>query len=102
MDREIRLEIDDWCFTEALFTWNGQNNTENVGYKMKKKSKRKKTPRRTGCCLLLWHFYREIKSDLRVKEIMITTKTTITIIIYCFGVENETKSDIGFSMLLHR
>ena len=36
MDREIRSGLDDWSITEALFTWNGENNTESGGYEMKK------------------------------------------------------------------
>ena len=36
MEREIRLGLDDWNITEALFTWNGENNTESVGYEVKK------------------------------------------------------------------
>ena len=36
MDTEIRLAVPDQRITEALFTWNCQNNTENVGYEMKK------------------------------------------------------------------
>ena len=39
MDREIRLGFDDWSITETLFTWNGENNTESVGYEMKKKKR---------------------------------------------------------------
>ena len=31
MDREIRLELHDWSITEALSTWNGENNTKSVG-----------------------------------------------------------------------
>ena len=42
MDREIRLGFDDLSITKALFTWNGENNTESVGYEMKKKKKREK------------------------------------------------------------
>ena len=36
MDTEIRLAVPDQRYTEALFTWNCQNNTESVGYEMKK------------------------------------------------------------------
>ena len=36
MDTEIRLAVPDQRITEALFTWNCQNNTESVGYEMKK------------------------------------------------------------------
>ena len=37
MGTEIRLGLDKCSITEALFAWNGQNNEECVGYKMKKK-----------------------------------------------------------------
>ena len=40
MDREVRLGLDDWSITEALFTWNGENNTKSVGYEMTKKKKK--------------------------------------------------------------
>ena len=42
MDREIRLGLDEGSITEALFTWNGENNTKSVGYEMKKMKKGKK------------------------------------------------------------
>ena len=51
---------------------------ESVGYEMKKKAT---IPKTTGWCLLLWHFYQEITSDLRVKEIIIIIITIIIIII---------------------
>ena len=38
MDTEIRLGLDKCSITEAMFAWNGQNNEESVGYKMKKRS----------------------------------------------------------------
>ena len=41
---------------ETLFTWNGENTTESVGYEMKKKNKKKTKkspnaaiPKTTGC-----------------------------------------------------
>ena len=37
MDREIRLGLDDWRITEDLFTWSRENNTECVGYEIKKR-----------------------------------------------------------------
>ena len=37
MDRKIRHGLDYRSITEVLFTWIGQNNTESVGYEMKKK-----------------------------------------------------------------
>ena len=37
MDREIRFGLDNLNITEALFTWNGQNNMESVGYEMGKR-----------------------------------------------------------------
>ena len=37
MYREIILGLDNWSITEALLTWNGENNRESVGYQMKKK-----------------------------------------------------------------
>ena len=37
MDREIRFGLDNWNITEALFTWNDQNNMESVGYEMGKR-----------------------------------------------------------------
>ena len=40
MDIEIRFGLDDWSITEALFTWNGENNTKSVGYEMTKKKKK--------------------------------------------------------------
>ena len=36
-----------------MFTWNGENNTESVGYKMKKKAT---IPKTTAWCPLLSHF----------------------------------------------
>ena len=39
MDREIGLELDDWSIIGALFTWNDENNTESIGYEMRKKKK---------------------------------------------------------------
>ena len=36
MDRETRLGLDDLSIREAFFT-DGENNTESVGYEMKKK-----------------------------------------------------------------
>ena len=39
MDREIRLGLYDRSITEALFTWNDENNTKSVGYEMKRKLK---------------------------------------------------------------
>ena len=47
MNREIRLGLDDWSITEALFTWNVKNNTKTVGYENA-------------------IFYQVITSDLRV------------------------------------
>ena len=37
MDREIRFGLDNLNITEALFTWNDQNNMESVGYEMGKR-----------------------------------------------------------------
>ena len=37
-----------------MFTWNVENNTESVGYEMKKK--KAIIPKTTGWCPLLWHF----------------------------------------------
>ena len=39
VDRENRLGLDDWSITEAVFTWNGENDTESVGYEKRKKKK---------------------------------------------------------------
>ena len=47
MDRKIRLGLDYRSITEVLFTWIGQNNTESVGYEMKKKGS---GPKITGWC----------------------------------------------------
>ena len=30
MDREIRFRLDEWSIGEALFTWNGENDTKSV------------------------------------------------------------------------
>ena len=71
MDREIRLGLDDWSITEALFTWNGENNTKSVGHKMKKIKKNKKNatiPKETVGIRYCGIFYQEITSDLRVKN----------------------------------
>ena len=56
MDIEIRLVLDDCSNTKALFTCNGENNTESVGYEMKKKKKKATIPKTTNWCLLLWSF----------------------------------------------
>ena len=64
-----------------MFTWNGENNTESVGYEMRKKKKKLQYLRQlvgVGYCGL---FYQEITSDLRVKEIIIIIITTTIIII---------------------
>ena len=42
MDKEIRLVLDNLSITEALVTWNDQNNMESVGYEMKKRKKRRR------------------------------------------------------------
>ena len=68
---------------------NGENNTESVGYETKKKATIAKT---TGWCLLLWHFYQEIRSDLRVKEILIITiiiKIMIIIIVIIIAITEK-------------
>ena len=70
MDREIGLGLDDWRITKTLFTWYGENNTESVRYKMKKKHNAT-IPKTTGLCPLLWRFFnQEITSNLKVKEII--------------------------------
>ena len=54
IDREIWIGLDDWNITKALFTWNGQNNIESVGYKMRQKNEAAKH-KTTGWRLLFWH-----------------------------------------------
>ena len=65
---------------------NGENNMESVGYEMKKKATIAKT---TGWCLLLWHFYQEITSDLRVKEIIIIIIIIIIMIIIIIAITEK-------------
>ena len=72
MDREIRLGFDDLSITKALFTWNGENNTESVGYEIIKKKKKLQYPRQlVGVRYCGVFFCQEITSDFRVKEIII-------------------------------
>ena len=75
MDKEIRLGFDDWSITEALFTWNDENNTVSVGYEMRKK-KLQYLRQLIGVryCSI---FYQEIISDLRVKEIIEIIGTSV-------------------------
>ena len=40
MGRETRHGIDDWSITEALSNWNGESNTENFGYEIRKKKRK--------------------------------------------------------------
>ena len=54
IDREIWIGLDNWNITEALFTWNGQNNTESVGYKTRQKNEAAKH-KTTGWRSLFWH-----------------------------------------------
>ena len=75
---KVTTHFDKWkpCLlgTESLFTWNGENNTESVGYGMRKKKLHylRQLVRVRYCRF----FYQEITSDMRVKEIM-TTKIII-------------------------
>ena len=88
MDREIRLELHDWSITEALSTWNGENNAKSVGYEMKKMKKNEKKasiPTTSSWCPLLWHVLPENNIGPENKEtiiiILIVIIITIMIII---------------------
>ena len=80
MDREIRLGIDDWHITEALFTWDNENNMENFGYEMRKN--KATTSKATGWCLLLWYILpgNNIRSESKINKLIIIV-IIITIII---------------------
>ena len=93
MDRKIWFGLDDWSITEALFTWNGENNTKSIGYEMTKNKKNEKKqkeatiPETTGRCPLLWHFLPANNIRPESKEIIIITITIIIIIIIINGRE---------------
>ena len=53
MDREIKVGLDNWRITEDLLTWNDQNNTESVGYEMRKKNEATLAKTTSGWCPLL-------------------------------------------------
>ena len=75
MDKEITLGFDDWSITEALFTWNDENNMVSVGYEMgKKKLQYLRQLIGVQYCSI---FYQEIISDLRVKEIIEIIGTSV-------------------------
>ena len=83
MDREIRLELHDWSITEALSTWNGENNTKSVGYEMKKMKKNEKKasiPTTSSWRPLLWHVLPGNNIGPENKEIIIIIILIVIII----------------------
>ena len=69
-DTRIGKKEEEKCtnYSEALFTWNGKNNTKSVGYEMTKKKKKLQYQKNWLVSAIVPFFYQEITLDLTVKK----------------------------------